>query len=47
MINRKDKEDAYIEVLEDMRDHKIISTETYDNVLGYGMQNKEKDDFEL
>lgn len=47
MINRKDKGDAYIEVLEDMRDHKIISTETYDNVLGYEEQDKEKDDFEL
>ena len=47
MINRKDKEDSYAEVLEDMHDHKIISTETYDNILSYGEQVKEKDDFEL
>ena len=30
-----------------MHDHKIIGTETYDKVLGYGEQVKEKDDFEL
>ena len=47
MINRKDKEDSYIEVLEDMHDHKIISTDTFDNILGYEDQDKEKDDFEL
>ena len=47
MINRKDKEDSYVEVLEDMHDHRIISTETYDNVLGYGEQDKEKDNDSL
>ena len=47
MINRKDKEDSYIEVLEDMHDHKIISTDTFDNILGFEDQDKEKDDFEL
>ena len=47
MINRKNKEDSYVEVLEDMHDHKIISTDTYDKILDYGEQSKEKDDFEL
>lgn len=47
MINRKGKEDYYIEILEDMRDYKIISTETYDKVLSYEKQSKEKDDLEL
>ena len=30
-----------------MHDHRIISTETYDNVLGYGEQDKEKDNDSL
>ncbi len=47
MINRKDKEESYIEVLVDMHEHKIISTETYDKVLDYGKQVKEKDDYGL
>lgn len=47
MINRKDKENSYIEVLEDLHDHKIISTKTYDTVLDHGEQVKEKDDFKL
>lgn len=47
MINRKDKEESYIEVLVDMHEHKIISIETYDNILGYEDQDKEKNDFEL
>lgn len=47
MINRKDKENSYIEVLEDLHDHKIISTKTYDTVLDHREQVKEKDDFEL
>lgn len=47
MINRKDKGNSYIEVLEDLHDHKIISTKTYDTVLDHGEQVKEKDDFEL
>ena len=47
MINRKDKEDSYVEVLEDMRNHKIINTTTYDKVLGYDEKTKEKDDYEL
>lgn len=47
MINRKNKGDSYNEVLEDMHNHRIISTETYDRVLGYREQVKEKDDFEI
>ena len=43
----KDKEESYIEVLVDMHEHKIISIETYDNILGYEDQDKEKNDFEL
>ena len=47
MINRKNKEDSYVEVLEDMRNHKIINTTAYDKVLGYDEKTKEKDDYEL
>lgn len=37
----------YMRVLEDMHNHRIISTDTYDKVLGYEEQKKEKDDYEL
>lgn len=47
MINRKDKEDSSVEVLADMRNHKIISTTTYDKFLGYDEKAKEKDDYKL
>lgn len=42
MIKRKDKEKSYVEILEDMHNHIIISTDTYDKVLGYGEQKKKK-----
>ena len=44
MINRKDKEDSYVEVLEDMYNHKIISTTTYNKVLNSDDKTKEKDE---
>lgn len=52
MINRKDKENIYVEVVDDMYNNQIISEKTYDEVLGYNnpvqeKNNKEKDDFEL
>lgn len=47
MINRKDKKDSYAEVLDDMHDHRIINTNTYDKILGYGDQKKEKDNSSL
>lgn len=47
MINRKDNEESYIDVLEDMHDHKIISSDTYDKVLDYGEQDKGRNDFKL
>lgn len=46
IINRKDKKDSFIEVLEDMHDHRIISKNTFDNILGFEVQDK-KNDFEL
>lgn len=52
MIKREDKEEAYLEVLEDMHDNKIINDKTFDNILGYNEptkenKSKEKDDYEL
>ena len=52
MIKHEDKEEAYLEVLEDMHDNKIINDKTFDNILGYNEptkenKSKEKDDFEL
>lgn len=47
MINRKDKKDSYAEVLDDMHDHRIINTNTYDKILSYGDQKKEKDNSSL
>ena len=52
MIKREDKEEVYLEVLEDMHDNRIINDKTFDNILGYNdptkeNKNKEKDDYEL
>lgn len=44
MINRKDKEEIYSEVVGDMYNNQIINEKTFDNILGYGEQDKEKDD---
>ena len=52
MIKHEDKEEVYLEVLEDMHDNGIINNKTFDNILGYHEptkenRSKEKDDFEL
>lgn len=52
MIKREDKEEAYLEVLEDMHDNRIINDKTFDNILDYNEptkenKSKEKDGFEL
>ena len=52
MIKREDKEEVYLEVLEDMHDNRIINDKTFDNILGYNEstkenKSKEKDDYEL
>ncbi len=48
MIKRKDKEDIYTEVVDDMYNNQIISEKTYDEVLGYDEQKtKDNDSFEL
>ena len=48
MINRKDKEDIYAEVVDDMHNNQIISKKTYDGFLGYNEQKtKDNDSFEL
>lgn len=44
MINRKDKEEIYSEVVGDMYNNQIINEKNFDNILGYGEQDKEKDD---
>lgn len=45
MLNRKDKEDIYTEVVDDMYNNQIISEKTFDNILGYNDNfGKEKDD---
>lgn len=46
MINRKDKEDAYSEVVDDLYNNNIISEKTYDNILGYS-DDLEKDNVSL
>ena len=47
MINRKDKEDIYAEVVDDMHNNQIISEKTYDEFLGYNeQQTKDNDSFE-
>ena len=48
MLNRKDKEDIYTEVVDDMYNNQIISEKTFDNILGYNDNfGKEKDDSEI
>ena len=52
MIKRDDKEESYLEVLEDMHDNRIINENTFDDILGYNdyvkeNNSKEKDDYEL
>ena len=52
MIKHEDKEEVYLEVLEDMHDNRIINDKTFDNILGYNNstkenKSKEKDDYEL
>ena len=52
MLKREDKEEAYLEVLEDMHDNRIINDKTFDNILDYNEptkenKSKEKDGFEL
>ena len=48
MFHRKDKEDIYAEVVEDMYSHQIISEKTFDRITGWENDyDKEKDDYEL
>ena len=48
MFNRKDKEDIYAEVVDDMYHNQIISEKTFDRITGWDDEkDKEKDDFEL
>lgn len=47
MIKRSKKSEAYLEVLNDMYDNRIISNDTLDVILSYKNNIKEKDDFEL
>ena len=48
MFHRKDKEDIYAEVVDDMYKYQIISEKTFDRITGWDNEkSKEKDDFEL
>ena len=48
MFNRKDKEEVYAEVVDDMYKHQIISEKTFDRITGWDNEkDKEKDDYEL
>lgn len=47
MIKRTKKSEAYLEVLNDMHDNRIISNDTLDDILNDKNNIKEKDDFEL
>ena len=48
MINRKDKEDVYSEVISDMYNHQIMSEKTFDRITGWDdLKDKEKDDYEI
>lgn len=47
MIKRAKKSEAYLEVLDDMHDNRIISNDTLDDILNDKNSTKEKDDFEL
>lgn len=46
MFNRKDKEDVYVEIVDDMYKHQIISEKTFDRITGWDNEkDKEKDDY--
>lgn len=48
MFNRKDKEDVYTEVVDDMYNNQIISEKTFDRITGWDKDlDKQKDDYEL
>ena len=48
MFNRKDKENIYAEVVDDMYKYQIISEKTFDRITGWDNEkDKQKDDFEL
>ena len=48
MFHRKDKENIYAEVVDDMYKYQIISEKTFDRITGWDNEkSKEKDDFEL
>ena len=43
MFNRKDKEDVYVEVVDDMYNNQIISEKTFDRITSWTKDDKEKD----
>ena len=48
MFNRKDKDEVYAEVIEDMYNNQIISEKTFDRITGWDNDyDKQKDDYEL
>ena len=48
MFNRKDKENIYAEVVDDMYNYQIISEKTFDRITSWGNEkDKEKNDYEL
>ena len=48
MFHRKDKENVYAEVVDDMYKHQIISEKTFDRITGWeNEKDKQKDSFEL
>ena len=48
MFNRKDKENIYAEVVDDMYNYQIIIEKTFDRITSWGNEkDKEKNDYEL
>lgn len=47
MFNRKDKEDVYSEVVDDLYNNQIISEKTFDRITGYGNENHNVNNYEL
>lgn len=48
MFHRKDKENVYAEVVDDMYKHQIISEKTFDRITGWDKgKDNEKNDFEI
>ena len=48
MFHRKDKENVYAEVVDDMYKHQIISEKTFDRITGWNNDlEKKKDDDSL